>query len=89
MDKGVCSGCFSVEQGLARGCALAPLLFDIFMTAVLDVALAYFRLDPDIVEDMVKIRRCSTGARVKDTPTVKFTFHVAGQVYTIIRITNE
>lgn len=63
-DYGERSEWFDVEQSLRHGCVLAPLLFNIFFTAVLKVAPAYFRLDPDIVDDMLlKIqRRNSSGA---------------------------
>ena len=38
-DDGVCSEWFEVAQGLWQGCVLVPLLFIIFFTAMLIVAL--------------------------------------------------
>lgn len=38
----------------------------IFFTAVLNVALAFCRLGLDIVEDMMKVQSCHTGAGGKD-----------------------
>ena len=37
LDGGECSDMFDVEQGRRQRCVLAPLLFNIFFTAVLRV----------------------------------------------------
>lgn len=70
IDDDVCLGWLSTEQGLRHESILAPfLLFNIFFTAVLNVALAFFRLDPDIVEYNVHgegIEARSTGAGAKE-----------------------
>ena len=48
LDDRACSGWFAVEQGLRQGCVLAPLLFDIFFAAVINVAYTRFKADEDI-----------------------------------------
>lgn len=49
-----------------KGASLSHLLFNMFFTAVLKVALASFGLDSEIVEDMVIMHWRSTGAGAKD-----------------------
>ena len=43
LDDRVCSGWFAVKQGLRHGCVLAPLLFNIFFVAVMNVAYTRFK----------------------------------------------
>ena len=60
-DDGVCSGWFEAGQGLRRqGCALSPLLFNIFFVAVLSVVLQRFSEDPAILAELVHLKEPST-----------------------------
>ncbi|CAB1097278.1 unnamed protein product [Ectocarpus sp. CCAP 1310/34] len=54
-DDGQYSEWFDVGQGLRQGCNLAPLLFNLFLAAMLMVAVAEFDKDPKVTADMDKI----------------------------------
>ena len=56
LDDKVCSGWFAVEQGLRQRCVLAPVLFNIFFAAVINVASTRFKADKGIMNALVRLR---------------------------------
>ena len=70
LDDRVCSRWFAVKQGLRQGCVLAPLLFNIFFAAVINVASMRFKADEAIMDALVhlrKKRRARAGGRGEAT----------------------
>ena len=57
LDDRVCSRWFAVEQGLRQGCVLAPLLFNTFFAAVINVASTRFKADKGIMDALVHLRK--------------------------------
>ena len=57
LDDRVCLRWFAVEQGLRQGCMLAPLLFDTFFAAVINVTFTRFKADEGIMGAVVHLRK--------------------------------
>ena len=68
LDDRVCSGWFAVEQGLRQGCVFAPLLFNIFFAAVINLASTRFKADKGIMDALVHLRK-KRGAGVRGEAT--------------------
>ena len=57
LDDRVCSRWFAAEQGLRQGGALAPLLFNIFFAAVINLVSTRFKADKGIMDALVHLRK--------------------------------
>ena len=63
LDDGQCSDKFDVVQGLGQRCVLAPLLFNMFYTALLRVANKRSFADAAITGNMVQLQRKKEGEK--------------------------
>ena len=61
-DEGACSGWFAVEQGLRQRCVLAPLLFNMFFAASMNMAYTRLKADKGIMDALVHLSK-KTGVR--------------------------
>ena len=71
LDDGECPDKFDVGQGLRQGCVLAPLLFNMFFTALLRVAEKRFLADAAITDNMVQRQRKEEGEKKGTSRTRK------------------
>ena len=70
LNDRVCSRWFAVEQGLRKRCVLAPLLFNIFFAAVMNVASTRFKADKGIMDALVYLRK-ERGAEGREEATAE------------------
>ena len=67
LDDEECSDKFNVGQGLRQGCVLAPLLFNMFFTAVLRMAEKRLLSDAATTDNMVQLQRKKEKGEKKGT----------------------
>ena len=79
LDGGRVSEWFEVGEGLRQGCVLAPILFNIFFTAVLNTAEERLRSDPQVEADLVSTR--STRLAVRDGEETTRTSSIWSMLY--------
>ena len=61
LDDKVCSRWFAVEQGFCQGCILVPLLFNMFVAAVVNTAFTSFEANVGIMDALVHLRKKKGG----------------------------
>ena len=79
LDEGRVLEWFEVGQGLPQGCGLAPILFNIFFTVVLNTAEERLRADPQVEADLVSTR--SPRLAVRDGEETTWTSTIWGMLY--------
>ena len=62
LDDRLCSRWFAVERRLRQRCVLAPLLFNIFFAAVINLVSTHFKADKGIMDALLHLRK-KRGAR--------------------------
>ena len=57
LDGRMCSRWFAVEQGLRQGCVVAPLPFNIFFAAIINVVSTRLKADKGIMDALLHLRK--------------------------------
>ena len=64
-SDGTCSKPFDVNQGLRPACVLSPLLFNVFIAAVLIVVLQKFNEDVDVLAELTHPTGTAAGNKTR------------------------
>ena len=70
LDDRAGSRWFAVERGFHQGCVLAPVPFNIFFAAVINLAFTRFKVDKGIMETLVHLRK-KRGAGGREEATAR------------------
>ena len=82
LDDRVCSRWFAVERGLRQGYVLAPLLFNTFFAAVINVASTHFKADKGVMDSSVHLGKKRGAGGGKQLPeSQSFATPLGGMLY--------
>ena len=82
LDDRVCSRWFAVERGLRQGYVLAPLLFNTFFAAVINVASTHFKADKGVMDSLVHLGKKRGAGGGKQLPeSQSFATPLGGMLY--------